>query len=116
MCKYQQWLWIDVQFSALEEVNDKQLRPLEKLFIKSGGRVVLGADAADFGLLPGFQNHNAMVSMDSMVDGSKGIEFHWTLIGTNTKGIKVNMKGVELMELNNGLVSKSQGSYTDEQI
>lgn len=46
-----------------KEVNDKQLRPLEKLFIKSGGRVVLGADAADCGLLPGFQNHNAMVSM-----------------------------------------------------
>jgi imidazolonepropionase-like amidohydrolase len=46
-----------------KEVNDKQLRPLEKLFIKSGGRVVLGADAADCGLLPGFQDHNAMVSM-----------------------------------------------------
>ncbi len=46
-----------------KEVNDKQLRPLEKLFIKNGGRVVLGADAADCGLLPGFQNHNAMVSM-----------------------------------------------------
>lgn len=56
-----------------------------------------------------------IVSMASMVDGSKGIEFHWTLIGTNTMGIKVNMKGVELMELNNGLISKSQGSYTDEQ-
>ncbi len=46
-----------------KEINDRQLRPLEKMFIKSGGRVVLGADAADCGLLPGFQNHNAMVSM-----------------------------------------------------
>ena len=46
-----------------KEVNDKQLRPLEKLFIKSGGRVVLGADASDSGILPGFQNHNVMVSM-----------------------------------------------------
>ena len=46
-----------------KEVNDKQLRPLERLFIKSGGRVLLGADAADCGLLPGFQDHNAMVSM-----------------------------------------------------
>ena len=46
-----------------KEINDKQLRPLEKLFIKNGGRVVLGADAADCGLLPGFQDHNAMVSM-----------------------------------------------------
>lgn len=46
-----------------QEVNDKQLRPLEKLFAKSGGRILLGADAADCGILPGFQNHNAMVSM-----------------------------------------------------
>jgi imidazolonepropionase-like amidohydrolase len=46
-----------------KEVNDKQLRPLEKLFVKSGGRMVLGADAADCGLLPGFQNHNVLVSM-----------------------------------------------------
>ena len=46
-----------------KESNDKQLRPLEKLFIKSGGKVVLGADAADCGLLPGFQNHNVMVTM-----------------------------------------------------
>lgn len=46
-----------------KEINDKQLRPLEKLFVKRGGRVVLGADAADCGLIPGFQNHNAMVSM-----------------------------------------------------
>jgi imidazolonepropionase-like amidohydrolase len=33
------------------------------LFIKNGGRVVLGADAADCGLLPGFQDHNAMVTL-----------------------------------------------------
>ncbi|TDE13185.1 amidohydrolase family protein [Dyadobacter psychrotolerans] len=46
-----------------KEINDKQLRPLEKQFIKSGGKVVLGADAADAGLLPGFQNHHAMISM-----------------------------------------------------
>jgi imidazolonepropionase-like amidohydrolase len=46
-----------------KEINDRQLRPLEKIFIKNGGRVVLGADAADCGILPGFQNHNAMVSM-----------------------------------------------------
>lgn len=46
-----------------KEINDKQLRPLEKIFIKNGGKTVLGADAADCGLLPGFQDHNAMVSM-----------------------------------------------------
>ena len=46
-----------------KEINDKQLRPLEKIFIRNGGKTVLGADAADCGLLPGFQDHNAMVSM-----------------------------------------------------
>ena len=46
-----------------KEINDRQLRPLEKLFAKNGGRIVLGADAADFGMIPGFQNHNAMLSM-----------------------------------------------------
>ena len=46
-----------------KEVNDKQLRPLEKRFIQKGGRVALGADAADLGILPGFQNHNVLVTM-----------------------------------------------------
>ncbi|WP_290837630.1 amidohydrolase family protein [Flavobacterium sp.] len=43
--------------------NDSQLRPFEKLFVQKGGKVVLGADAADCGLLPGFQNHNEMVTL-----------------------------------------------------
>ncbi|MBC7829084.1 MAG: amidohydrolase family protein, partial [Chitinophagaceae bacterium] len=46
-----------------KEENERQLRPLEKIFIKAGGRVVLGADAADLGMLPGFQNHNVMITM-----------------------------------------------------
>ncbi|MGC3944220.1 MAG: amidohydrolase family protein [Chryseolinea sp.] len=46
-----------------KEENDIQLRPLERKFVKQGGQIVLGADAADFGLLPGFQNHNVMISM-----------------------------------------------------
>ncbi len=45
------------------EANDVQLRALEKLFVKKGGRIVLGADASDFGLIPGFQNHNVLISM-----------------------------------------------------
>lgn len=47
----------------MKESNEKQLRPLEQLFVKRGGRLVLGADATDFGMLPGFQNHNAMITM-----------------------------------------------------
>ena len=56
-----------------------------------------------------------IVNLDSMVNSSKGIKFYWTLTGTNTRGIKIKMNGVEVMELKNGLISKSQGSYTDEQ-
>lgn len=46
-----------------KEENDRQLRPLEKEFVKKGGEIVLGADAADFGIIPGFQNHNVLISM-----------------------------------------------------
>jgi imidazolonepropionase-like amidohydrolase len=46
-----------------KEVNDRQLRPLEKTFVQKGGQIVLGADAADFGIIPGFQNHNVLISM-----------------------------------------------------
>lgn len=43
--------------------NDSQLRPLERAFVAQGGKIVLGADASDFGMLPGFQNHNVMITM-----------------------------------------------------
>jgi imidazolonepropionase-like amidohydrolase len=46
-----------------KEVNERQLRPLEIEFVKKGGKIVLGADAADFGIIPGFQNHNVLISM-----------------------------------------------------
>ena len=43
--------------------NEIQLRPLEQQFVKQGGQIVLGADASDFGVLPGFQNHNVMITL-----------------------------------------------------
>jgi imidazolonepropionase-like amidohydrolase len=46
-----------------KEANDRQLRPLEKMYVQKGGQIVLGADAADFGAIPGFQNHNVLISM-----------------------------------------------------
>lgn len=45
------------------ESNEIQLRKLEKHFVAKGGKLVLGADAMDFGLIPGFQNHNVLISM-----------------------------------------------------
>ena len=84
-----------------KEVNDKQLRPLEKLFIKSGGRVVLGADAADCGLLPGFQNHNAMVSM---------VKAGWTPLEV----IKIaTIDGAKFLKIENTLGSIDLGKSAD---
>jgi len=56
-----------------------------------------------------------VISLDSMVDTSNGVEFHWLLLGTNTRGIKVKMTGHEVMQIENGLITKSQGSYTNEE-
>lgn len=54
-----------------------------------------------------------VVSLDSMVDAINGVEFHWLLEGTNTRGVKVKMTGHEVMQIENGLITKSQGSYTN---
>ncbi len=61
-----------------------------------------------------------IVAMDSLVTTSKGIEFHWTLSGTNTgpngTGKKVNISGFELWKLDeNGLIFKSKGSFDAEE-
>jgi len=57
-----------------------------------------------------------IVSMDSLPTTPKGIEFHWTLTGTNTgpdgTGKKVQISGFELWQLDDkGLIKESQGSF-----
>jgi len=57
-----------------------------------------------------------VVSMDSLVQNTNGIEFHWTFTGTNTgpngAGKKVRINGVELWQLDNsGLIKESKGSF-----
>ncbi len=57
-----------------------------------------------------------IVSMDSLPTTSKGIEFHWTLTGTNTgpkgTGKKVKVTGFELWQLDDkGLIKQSLGSF-----
>jgi hypothetical protein len=57
-----------------------------------------------------------IVSMDSLPTTPKGIEFHWTLTGTNTgpdgTGKKVRISGFELWQLDDkGLIKESQGSF-----
>lgn len=57
-----------------------------------------------------------IVSMDSLLTTSNGIEFHWTLTGTNTgpkgTGKKVKVSGFELWQLDDkGLIKQSRGSF-----
>jgi len=60
-----------------------------------------------------------IVSMDSLVITPKGTEFHWTFTGTNTGpngiGKKVKIHGVEIWQLENGLIKESKGSFNTEE-
>jgi len=61
-----------------------------------------------------------IVSMDSLVQTSESIEFHWTFTGTNTgpkgTGKKVRINGVELWQFDdNGLIKESKGSFDTEE-
>ncbi len=59
-----------------------------------------------------------LVACDSLPTTSKGIEFHWTLTGTNTgpggTGKKVHITGVEILQFDsNGLITESNGSFDE---
>ena len=59
-----------------------------------------------------------LVVCDSLPTTSKGIEFHWTLTGTNTgpggTGNKVHITGVEILQFgSNGLIKESNGSFDE---
>ena len=61
-----------------------------------------------------------VVSLDSLPTTSKGVEFHWTLTGTNTgpngTGKKVHISGVEILQFNrDGLITESKGSFDENE-
>lgn len=61
-----------------------------------------------------------LVVCDSLTTTSKGVEFHWTLTGTNTgpngTGKKVKINGVEILQFdNNGLITESNGSFDEKE-
>lgn len=61
-----------------------------------------------------------IVTCDSLLTTSKGVEFHWTLTGTNTgpngTGKKVNISGVEILQFDkNGLITESNGSFDEKE-
>ena len=61
-----------------------------------------------------------VLRMDSLPTTEKGIEYHWTLSGTNTgpngTGKKVRISGVEIWQFDNqGLIKESKGSFDEEE-
>jgi hypothetical protein len=59
-----------------------------------------------------------IVTFDKLITSPKGIEFHWTLTGTNTgpngTGKKVNISGFELWQMDdNGLIKESKGNFDE---
>jgi hypothetical protein len=56
------------------------------------------------------------VTMDKLVPGSDGTEFHWTLTGTNAgprgKGKRVRISGYEVWRIGaDGLIAESKGHF-----
>jgi steroid delta-isomerase-like uncharacterized protein len=56
------------------------------------------------------------VSMDDLIPGANGTEFHWTLTGTNTgpggTGKRVRVSGYELWKIDHdGLIAESKGHF-----
>lgn len=61
-----------------------------------------------------------LVTCDSLPITSRGVEFHWTLTGTNTgpngTGKKIHISGVEVLQFDsNGLITESKGSFDEEE-
>lgn len=48
--------------SAMANWNLSQ-RMFERDFVAAGGRLLIGGDASDFGMVPGYANHNAMITL-----------------------------------------------------
>ena len=42
---------------------DAQHRAFERDLVAAGGRLLIGGDASDFGVVPGYANHRAMIAL-----------------------------------------------------
>ena len=57
------------------------------------------------------------VLMDRLEPGERGMEYHWTLVGTNSgpggTGKSVRISGYEEWTLADGLIAASQGHFDE---
>ena len=97
-------------------------------FFAANGSLSVNADAPAVGreaitkVAQGFMTAfpDMIVGMDSLVTKSNGVEFHWTLTGTNSvaggTGNKVRVSGFELWQFDNdGLIRESKGQFDSEE-
>ena len=87
----------------------------------NNGEPAIGTEAIT-NVAKGFMDSfpDMIVTMDSLVNESDKIQFHWTLIGTNTgpqgTGNKVHISGYEEWTLNkDGLVQVSKGNFNEDE-
>ncbi len=93
-------------------------------FFSTNGSLKVNADSAAVGrgaitkVAEGFMTAfpDMIVAMDSLITNPNGIEFHWTLTGTNAgpggTGNKVKVSGFEVWKFSeDGLIEKSIGSF-----
>jgi predicted ester cyclase len=97
-------------------------------FFAANGSLKVNADSPAVGreaitkVAEGFMTAfpDMIVSMDSLVTKQNGIEFHWTLTGTNSgvggTGNKVKVSGFEVWKFSEGgLIQESIGSFDAEE-
>lgn len=80
------------------------------------GRIAIAKVAENF--MTAFPD--MVLTMDSLPTTEKGVEYHWTLSGTNTgpngTGKKVQISGVEIWQFDtHGLIKESKGSFDEEE-
>lgn len=93
-------------------------------FFATNGSLKVNADSPAVGreaitkVAQGFMTAfpDMIVAMDSLITKPNGIEFHWTLTGTNSgpggTGKKVKISGFELWQIDkDGLIQESIGSF-----
>lgn len=93
-------------------------------FFSTNGSLKVNADSPAVGreaitkVAEGFMTAfpDMIVAMDSLITNPNGIEFHWTLTGTNAgpggTGNKVKVSGFEVWNFSeDGLIEKSIGSF-----
>jgi SnoaL-like protein len=110
----QAWSGIRPEFVALYFAENRSLQ------VNDGKPAVGRAEITK--VAKGFMTDlpDMIVSFDSLVNKSDGVDFHWTLTATNSgpggTGNKIKVSGYEYWQMSeDGLIAKSQGHFSSEE-